>query len=678
MASTIHFLIFTGFIIAIIQIVTSEISDEWNVERSSVNPLSYTDEDRYSDHWTTENPLLAFSRKRTKCPENEHFTRCDANCQMTCDSYNKPILCPRICLWGCICDLGFVRGPDKKCIKPEECPNKQHSEIQQNFCPRGEEYSSCHSQCESTCIQGEEHKNICKKSRLCVPGCTCKAGLVRGPDGTCIYSTECPTTPPKEPPTKVCPENELYEKCTAACQRNCSNIDSALPCPRICQPGCVCKESMIRGKYGKCIETDECPKDTFSPEFDVTLNPPPYTDDDYHIPESVTKYPPVSEKVNRLAPQTEDPQFEQTEIPPVSQSKPSHPCPPLERWVVCGSHCQRNCSNKDDKDFRCRPICIPGCVCEQGLVRGPEGKCIEKDKCPPESDSEGTTHSTDLIMENEVTDGDINGRNASGDQFPFIPILCSRNEYLDPCPSSCPDDCNNYKDTNRNCKRVCVPKCMCKKGFVKGPNGKCINPSECPEKKETCRRDEMFSSCHGNCEKNCSNWAFDLICPKKCVSGCVCRPGRIRGPDGKCILFSECPRPKSDSVNYPDVFPIEDLPPVEPTENNALNFSPDAGCPNDNECTISCRHYGHRSGHCTGRDNLICSCHVENYENTENAPLFPVFLKSPPVLEDDECRITHPLCPDDKVCDCACRTLFPAKWGECTGPDHMTCMCHMN
>ncbi|GFR01474.1 hypothetical protein TNCT_423501, partial [Trichonephila clavata] len=65
-----------------------------------------------------------------------------------------------------------------------------------------------------------------------------------------------------------------------------------------------------------------------------------------------------------------------------------------------------------------------------------------------------------------------------------------------------------------------------------------------------CPAGELYSKCNANCQKNCSNWAYDLICPKKCVEGCVCKPGLIRGPDRKCIYWFKCPHDFSPSDSW--------------------------------------------------------------------------------------------------------------------------------
>ncbi|GFY23199.1 uncharacterized protein TNCV_3764391 [Trichonephila clavipes] len=42
-------------------------------------------------------------------------------CQKTCKNYDKDFPCPLICQAGCICKEGYVEGPNKECIREEEC-----------------------------------------------------------------------------------------------------------------------------------------------------------------------------------------------------------------------------------------------------------------------------------------------------------------------------------------------------------------------------------------------------------------------------------------------------------------------------------------------------------------------------------------------------------------------------
>ncbi|XP_037944077.1 chymotrypsin inhibitor-like isoform X1 [Teleopsis dalmanni] len=54
---------------------------------------------------------------------------------------------------------------------------------------------------------------------------------------------------------------------------------------------------------------------------------------------------------------------------------------------------------------------------------------------------------------------------------------CGPNEEYTWCGSACPETCNS--DPMRMCTMQCVIGCVCKDGFVKGNDGKCIPKSSC-------------------------------------------------------------------------------------------------------------------------------------------------------------------------------------------------------
>ncbi|KAG4076435.1 hypothetical protein HA402_005878 [Bradysia odoriphaga] len=59
------------------------------------------------------------------CSANESFQECGrpAICDLTCKNMDQPNpTCPPICVRRCICDWGFVRTEDGKCMDRNECP----------------------------------------------------------------------------------------------------------------------------------------------------------------------------------------------------------------------------------------------------------------------------------------------------------------------------------------------------------------------------------------------------------------------------------------------------------------------------------------------------------------------------------------------------------------------------
>ncbi|CAL1297747.1 unnamed protein product [Larinioides sclopetarius] len=701
--------------------------------------------------------MLRLSKRRKNCIGNEHFALYDANCEITCDNYNKPIPRPRIFVRGCVCNIGLVRGPDKKCIKPTECPTKPRAEAQHNWCEEYEVWDFRYAHCPRNC---SNYDDVLRCRKIYVSGCVCDYanGYVRGSNGKCVTIEKCPNktdiytseeylnipeiytnnyetlNPPTythddhhipESVTKIssileiedsqfeeippishskpshkCPPRHRWVVCGGHCQRNCSNKDDKhFGCRPVCIPGCICEEGLVKGPDGKCIEKDKCPK-TLEVEEDsyVTLNPPPYTDDDYHIPESVTKISLISE--------TEDSQFE--EIPPISHSKPSHKCPPRHRWVVCGGHCQRNCSNKDDKHFGCRPVCIPGCICEEGLVKGPDGKCIEKDKCPKTLEVEEDSYVTlnpppytddDYHIPESVTKISLISETEDSQFEEIPPISHSKPSHICPprhrwvvCGGHCQRNCSNKDDKQFGCRPVCIPGCICEEGLVKGPDGKCIEKDKCPKTLEvegdsyvtlnpppytdddyhipesvtkissiSETEDSQFEEIPPISHSNVSDqfpFPIPLICSKdenreRCPSTCPDNCKNYKDTNRKCgkiyVASTEHPSPAKSMEQKL----------ITVSENNRLIVSENAGCLNDNECSISCREYGHRYGHCTGRNSLVCSCYIENYENVEN----------------DELSATGNPCPNENACRILCRRFTRVNVGRCTGPNHMTCDC---
>ncbi|GFU34267.1 zonadhesin [Nephila pilipes] len=249
------------------------------------------------------------------CPENEHWEICDAHCQKNCSNYKQPFRCELKCKSGCVCDKAYVRERDEgNCIPEEKCPKSGDK------CPKHSHYDECkgYPSCQKDC-KSDEKGIVCPS--ICAPGCICDDGYVKGPKGECILKENCPKLQGEA--KDECPKYEHFDRCTANCQKNCSNYYKPIICPRICAPGCVCDEGYVRGPSGKCILIKECHKSGAAPS-----------------------------------------------------------CPENEHWEICDAHCQKNCSN-NEKPFPCPLICKSGCVCDKAYVRErDEGNCIPEEKCP--------------------------------------------------------------------------------------------------------------------------------------------------------------------------------------------------------------------------------------------------------------------------------------------------------
>ena len=65
----------------------------------------------------------------------------------------------------------------------------------------------------------------------------------------------------------------------------------------------------------------------------------------------------------------------------------------------------------------------------------------------------------------------------------FYTVTCGLNEEFRTCGSACPATCENFRE-RRDCpQQRCLRGCFCKTGFVRGPRGICIRSRNCPVSK---------------------------------------------------------------------------------------------------------------------------------------------------------------------------------------------------
>lgn len=169
---------------------------------------------------------------------NEHFEKCGKQCEGTCENpFAKD--CPKdVCFSGCVCDLGYVRGPNDTCTPVAECYPM--------ICEENMQFSECGANaCQATCA-APDLPTRCKGT--CVPGCVCADGYVLNEEGICIKLEAC----------KKCAENELF---TCGCaDRRCDAPKDVVDCTYCSTYGCFCEEGHFRDSYGNCIPWASCPK----------------------------------------------------------------------------------------------------------------------------------------------------------------------------------------------------------------------------------------------------------------------------------------------------------------------------------------------------------------------------------------------------------------------------------
>merc|ERR1719242_2980693 len=103
------------------------------------------------------------------------------------------------------------------------------------------------------------------------------------------------------------------------------------------------------------------------------------------------------------------------------------------------------------------------------------------------------------------------------------------------------------------CTEACEPKCVCDEGFIRDmSNYQCIPVDDCKDSicgpneqyheqgsrcwEQFCCENGVASTEHGttmNCNPHCDG-TDDLS------EVCICKPGFIRLPDGRCTTFDEC------------------------------------------------------------------------------------------------------------------------------------------
>lgn len=140
----------------------------------------------------------------------------------------------------------------------------------------------------------------------------------------------------------------------------------------------------------------------------------------------------------------------------------------------------------------CIAGCNAGCYCAEGFVRNNDGICVIPETCPPI------------------------------DQ-------CSVNEVWDDCgpADGCEASCDNPDLLNVACVSMCVPKCICKEGYIRGPDGICVD--SCPTGiifessksyiskvlvkilEECFGENEVYTSCGSGCgDLTCEVWFYEI------------------------------------------------------------------------------------------------------------------------------------------------------------------------
>ncbi|XP_077290901.1 zonadhesin-like [Arctopsyche grandis] len=430
------------------------------------------------------------------CPKkctglNEVFSQCENNiCQNSCQNPQKSLTCKGSCTPGCVCAEGYLRNSKGVCVLIKDCDCKKDNEI----------FKECGPACVNTCEEPDLLTRIACAA-VCVPGCFCKPTFLKNNNGDCIPQSKC---------YKCTGPNEMFSECgNNSCQKNCDTYDRKdIACRPSCNPGCICKDGYIRNQQGVCVTPDQCEnrKCKGKNEFFSTC------------------VSPCGERCSNLGQDIVcnflvcnagcdcKPGFFRNSknecVPPAECD-----CNPNEELDMCYNKCPPRTCDAIGKMFKCAAPdpnnCKPACKCKFNYRRNSDGVCVPIEKCPPLT--------------------------CTGD-----------NEIYKACPPSCLDEsCRSLYDPLMCTLEVreCAPACVCKDGYLRNAEGKCILKTQCPE--YCSDPNAIFEQCGNVCPVTCKNKDIpNRVCPKICKvgGGCICKPGFVENYKGVCIPPEKCPK----------------------------------------------------------------------------------------------------------------------------------------
>ncbi|GFW21189.1 hypothetical protein TNCV_1948131 [Trichonephila clavipes] len=297
-----------------------------------------------------------------------------------------------------------------------------------------------------------------------------------------------------------CGVDEQYYECTPTCKSTCDNFANlSIPCT--CgPPGCSCKKGLIRRADRKCVRPNQCPVK----------------------------------------------------------------CAVDEQYYACTPLCKNTCENFDNPRVRCQ-CGPPGCFCRAGLreaearirwpeeeaearIRWPEEEAEARIRWPeeevearirrPEEEEEAGIRWPEVQHQRMVTSAPQASTEIQKNGIQDKGIKCGVNERYYQCTPSCKNTCENFNNPGVRCQ-CGPPGCFCREGLVRRSDGRCIIPSQCPEKPSRCQENAEYLTCGPSCRPTCKN-PYTGSCPARCVPGCFCKPGFVEDHDGRCVHLERC------------------------------------------------------------------------------------------------------------------------------------------
>ncbi|KAL6743301.1 hypothetical protein Aduo_016355 [Ancylostoma duodenale] len=609
------------------------------------------------------------------CRADEVLNQCGSRCEPTCaNAGGDPKICPAICdPPACVCASGLFRRGGQ-CVTKQQCLEKDsmtgygdEPEVPPLHCTANETVSDCGALCEGKCSQLGKGPFACPE--ICLPpACACSPGKYRNDAGLCVASRDCPLTQPTEAssskgsyvdepitpkpetgktyvdepitprpkngqtyvdepitpkpdtgksyidePGTQCSANETLNGCGNLCEGKCENLGKGpIACPAICgPPACACKEGYYRNAGGVCVTVRDCPlvcgnneeinncgnlcEPTCENAFGKVSKARNLTRG--HIACPAVCEPPACA--------CKDGYFRNKEGKCVRTIDCSLNCGTNEQVNPCGSRCEPTCENAFGQPKFCVKICDPpACVCKSNYYRK-DGQCVPQMGCG----IPGKPGKTSPVSK---PGGAVQTGNKYGMNQGTKPLVCGRDEVVNPCGSLCEPTCENAFGKLKPCPRICKPPaCVCKPDYYR-KDGKCVPQQSC-EKPRSAGTDTMTSygdepivpdgqnnSCEDSeCEEGmvCVEGETESVCVAKdpanncettiCPTGAVCEYRETECiPDKACFAEAVCvehdssgstPKPTGTTKTY-----VDEPETGGPEPNPCFNFP----CPTGQECSL--------------------------------------------------------------------------------------------
>lgn len=470
------------------------------------------------------------------CGEKASFMTERTSCPITCD-HQVPEPCDTIKEPSCVCDVGYVRNEEGKCVPLSDCGCREHDNTKRKI---GEVWMSKDCDTESRCeLNDADQPTIAEEPKECPAleqcngdgSCECVTGYTRdqNQDNTCQPDLECGL-------------HSTYHPAGNACPDTCDKPALEAECAEPNKPTCLCNHGYIlKEDDGKCVPYREC----------GCLD-----DAQLRVRDSSWWIASTCEKIKIC-------QASYDELPKVNEF--DYNCPEF-------SHCQADekqrgwCSCDDGYTAHFDGSCKPGVECEAPTIFAPKTKA-----CP------SSCRAPDLASSCEATEGagcicaEGSVLNEKEQCIPVGECPCYDEEGREKAIGDTwmSNDCSAYLtctaqegdvpkavEKEHSCQENAVcdltsgfPQCVCNKDFTPAVDGYTCVPDEPPCEDTITTRINTFikdimNILGGGCG-SCSDTCRRPKASETCSAGskiCKCALEKYLYDEtlGKCIPANEC------------------------------------------------------------------------------------------------------------------------------------------